>query len=72
MERIDHWIGGKLLSRDGRVSPVFNPATGVQRAEVSLADSALVSEAVGVAAGAFEDWRYSTLSKRAKLMFNLR
>ncbi|MCB1284624.1 MAG: CoA-acylating methylmalonate-semialdehyde dehydrogenase [Microthrixaceae bacterium] len=72
MERIDHWIGGKLLSRDGRVSPVFNPATGVQRAEVSLADSALVSEAVGVAAGAFENWRYSTLSKRAKLMFNLR
>jgi malonate-semialdehyde dehydrogenase (acetylating)/methylmalonate-semialdehyde dehydrogenase len=58
MRRIDHWIGGKLVpSGSGRYGPVYDPAAGVQQAEVGLASAAEVDDAVAAAAEAFPGWR---------------
>ncbi|MDQ1744545.1 MAG: malonate-semialdehyde dehydrogenase (acetylating) / methylmalonate-semialdehyde dehydrogenase [Pseudonocardiales bacterium] len=70
---IEHWVGGKRVADPGgRRAPVFNPATGQQRAEVALASAAEVDEAVRVAGAAFEDWSQSSLSRRAKILFAFR
>src|SRR5438034_5872824 len=40
VERINHWIGGKLVpGTSGRSGPVFDPATGEQTHEVDLASA---------------------------------
>jgi malonate-semialdehyde dehydrogenase (acetylating)/methylmalonate-semialdehyde dehydrogenase len=73
MERIGHWIGGKLLSGEsGRTGPVFNPATGEQTHEVDFASVEEVDLAVDAAADAFPGWRATSLSKRAEIMFRIR
>lgn len=70
---IDHWIGGKLTpSVSGRTAPVWNPATGVQQAQVALASAAEVDLAVTSAKVAFSDWRSTPLSKRAEILFRMR
>ena len=70
MRTIDHWISGSLTpSTSGRTSPVFNPATGEQQAEVGLANVAEVDAAVSAAREAFTTWRRASLSKRAEVMF---
>ena len=47
MLRIAHLIGGKSASsNEARLSPVFNPATGEQIAELELATKATVSDAI--------------------------
>jgi malonate-semialdehyde dehydrogenase (acetylating) / methylmalonate-semialdehyde dehydrogenase len=70
---IQHWIDG-AASRAGstRVSPVFNPATGEQQAEVLLAESADVDRAVAAAAAAFDEWSQSSLSQRTQVLFAFR
>ncbi|MCK9925559.1 CoA-acylating methylmalonate-semialdehyde dehydrogenase [Frankia sp. AgPm24] len=72
METIGHWIGGKPVAGDGRVSPVYNPATGRRTAEVTLATEAEVADAVRVASAAATDWSRTSLARRAGLMFRLR
>jgi malonate-semialdehyde dehydrogenase (acetylating) / methylmalonate-semialdehyde dehydrogenase len=73
MERIGHWIGGKLVpGESGRTGPVFDPATGEQTHEVDFADRAELDRAVEVAKEAFPAWRATSLSKRADIMFRLR
>jgi malonate-semialdehyde dehydrogenase (acetylating)/methylmalonate-semialdehyde dehydrogenase len=73
MERISHWIGGKLVTGEsGRTGPVFDPATGVQTHEVDLASVQEVDRAVQVAAEAFPAWRETSLAKRSEIMFRLR
>jgi malonate-semialdehyde dehydrogenase (acetylating)/methylmalonate-semialdehyde dehydrogenase len=70
---VSHWIGGKpATGTSGRTSPVWNPATGEQQAEVALADRADVDAAVAAAAAAFETWSQSSLSQRAKVLFGFR
>ena len=55
MRTITHWIGGKPSTGSAsRTSPVLNPATGAQQAEVVLASAADVDEAVQTAARAFD------------------
>ena len=47
MRSIEHWIAGKATSgRSDRSAPVYNPATGQQQAEVVLATTDDVAEAV--------------------------
>ena len=54
MERIGHWIGGKVVpGESGRTGPVFNPATGEQTHEVDFACAEEVGQAVAAAAEAF-------------------
>jgi malonate-semialdehyde dehydrogenase (acetylating)/methylmalonate-semialdehyde dehydrogenase len=71
--RISHWIDGRpTAGTSGRTSPVFNPATGVQTAEVDLASTAEVSDAVAQAVEAAKAWRTATLSKRSAVVFAMR
>jgi malonate-semialdehyde dehydrogenase (acetylating)/methylmalonate-semialdehyde dehydrogenase len=51
---------------------VWNPATGEAQAKVGLASSAEVDHAVEIAKQAFVEWRTSTLSRRAEVMFKVR
>ncbi len=72
MERINHWIGGKIVvGESGRTGPVFDPATGRQTHEVDLASAEEVGQAVASAAEAFPAWRATSLSKRAEVMFRI-
>jgi malonate-semialdehyde dehydrogenase (acetylating)/methylmalonate-semialdehyde dehydrogenase len=70
---IQHWIdGARTRGSSTRTSPVFDPATGEQQAELLLAEQADVDRAVAAAAAAFEEWGDSSLSKRTKVLFAFR
>ena len=71
--RISHWVDGREQAGvSGRTAAVHNPATGAVRAEVDLASSSEVDAAVRSAAEAARDWRASSLSRRAAVLFALR
>ncbi|GAA3233451.1 CoA-acylating methylmalonate-semialdehyde dehydrogenase [Pseudonocardia petroleophila] len=73
MRTVSHWIGGKpATGTSTRTSPVWNPATGAQQAEVLLAGTADVDAAVQSAKAAFETWGQSSLSQRVKVLFAFR
>jgi malonate-semialdehyde dehydrogenase (acetylating)/methylmalonate-semialdehyde dehydrogenase len=73
MERISHWIGGKVVpGESGRSGPVFDPATGEQTHEVDFASEAEIDAAADAAAEAFPGWRATSLSKRADIFFTIR
>jgi malonate-semialdehyde dehydrogenase (acetylating)/methylmalonate-semialdehyde dehydrogenase len=73
MQGIGHWIGGRRVEgASGRSAPVFDPARGVQTAEVALASAAEVADVVKVAVDAAGDWSTSSLSRRASALFKLR
>ena len=73
MQQLTHWINGtRTAGTSTRTSPVFNPATGEQTAEVRLASPSDVDLAVASAAKAFEDWRTASLSKRVNILFRYR
>ena len=73
MRTITHWIGGKpVAGSTDRTSPVWNPATGEQQAEVALASVDDVDTAVRTAKAAFERWGQSSLSQRTKVLFKFR
>jgi malonate-semialdehyde dehydrogenase (acetylating) / methylmalonate-semialdehyde dehydrogenase len=70
---VQHWIGGRHLAAGStRTSPVFDPATGAQQAEVLLASRADVDTAVAAAKEAFGTWSQSSLSARTKVLFAFR
>jgi malonate-semialdehyde dehydrogenase (acetylating)/methylmalonate-semialdehyde dehydrogenase len=69
---IGHWIGGETVTgTSGRTGPVYNPATGEQRAEVAFASVEEIDRAVATAKAAFAEWRTWSLSKRADLFFRI-
>jgi malonate-semialdehyde dehydrogenase (acetylating)/methylmalonate-semialdehyde dehydrogenase len=71
--RIAHWIDGRpAAGSSGRHSPVFNPATGLQTGEVALASAQEVNDAVASAKAAAREWRSSSLSRRAGVLFAFR
>jgi malonate-semialdehyde dehydrogenase (acetylating) / methylmalonate-semialdehyde dehydrogenase len=73
MEHIGHWIGGRAVDGvSGRTAPVYDPARGVQIAEVALASAAEVADATKAAREAAAAWSGSSLSRRASAMFRLR
>ncbi|BAN01718.1 CoA-acylating methylmalonate-semialdehyde dehydrogenase [Ilumatobacter coccineus] len=73
MNRISHWIDGQVVeSTSGRSAPVYNPATGEQTGAVDLASVDEVATAVAAAKAAFPEWRATSLSRRAEIMFRLR
>src|SRR5712664_934842 len=66
---INHYIGGKLIvGRSGRKSPVFNPATGEQTGELSLASKVEVNEAVAAARAAAQSWGDMPSLRRARIL----
>lgn len=71
--QIDHWIGGKRVpGTSGRTAPVHNPATGAVTGEVALASADEVQAAVASALEAAREWRSSSLSQRAAVLFAFR
>ncbi len=73
MNRISHWIDGKVVEgTSGRSGVIWQPATGEQAATVDLASTAEVSAAIAVAKAAFPAWRATNLSRRAEVMFHMR
>jgi len=73
MRRIEHWVGGEAVEGgNGRTGPVWDPATGVQQAQVSLASEEEVNRAVQVARQAFPGWRAMPSSRRSDILFRFR
>jgi malonate-semialdehyde dehydrogenase (acetylating) / methylmalonate-semialdehyde dehydrogenase len=70
---VEHWIDGAVTpGQSSRQSPVWNPATGQQQAQVALGSAADLDAAVSAAAKAFEQWSQVSLSRRTKIMFKFR
>ncbi len=73
MRRIAHWIDGAAVpGTSGREGPVYNPATGQRSAVVDLASAAELDAAVEGAAGAFPEWRATSLARRSEVLFRFR
>jgi betaine-aldehyde dehydrogenase len=67
MKSFNNYINGKVVpARDGRTTPVVDPATGQQYATAALSGQADIDDAMAAAASAFEDWKNSTPSQRQK------
>jgi malonate-semialdehyde dehydrogenase (acetylating)/methylmalonate-semialdehyde dehydrogenase len=70
---VSHWIDGKqAAATSGRSGVITNPATGGVIAEVGFASIEDVDAAVATAKAASVEWRATTLSHRAEVMFRLR
>ncbi len=73
MKQIHHLIDGEQVAgTSGRTSPVFDPATGEQTGELSLASVEEVDRAVTSAEAAYAEWSQVSIAKRTKLMFEYR
>ena len=73
MKTIQHYVGGKsVLGQSQRTGKVFNPATGEQSAEVRLANTKDVDQAVADAKKAFESWSNKPPLQRARVMFKFK
>ena len=73
MKPITHWINNKPHSGvSGRTSPVYDPSTGAQTAEVELASVEDVDAAVQAAVEAFPAWRDTAVTKRQAVLFRFR
>jgi malonate-semialdehyde dehydrogenase (acetylating) / methylmalonate-semialdehyde dehydrogenase len=73
VKTIEHRIGGaETTGVSTRRSPVWNPATGRQTAEVPLAEPSDVDAAVQAARKAFDSWRDVSLVRRSRIMFAFR
>ena len=73
MKLIQHWINGKPY--DGiseRTGPVFDPASGLQQAEVAFASVEDVDTAVAAAREAFGTWKNSPVTLRSNIFFKFR
>ena len=63
MKIIEHFVNGqKFLGNSNRTSKVFNPATGEQSAEVKLASTKDMDNAIEAAKIAFTSWSKNHLS----------
>src|SRR5271155_4190348 len=73
LRQLGHWVAGRATAgTSGRVAPVYDPARGVQTAEVALASPAEVDAVVASSVGAAREWGSSSLTRRASLLFRLR
>ena len=70
MHTIGHLVDGEARAgTSGRTATVFDPATGVQTAAVSLASVDEVDAAVASARAAFGTWSAASLAQRTKVLF---
>ena len=65
-------VGSRYPVHPGVSGPVYNPATGLQQAEVDFATTEEVGRAVAAAKEAFTSWRAVSLARRAELFFRIR
>ncbi|MCG6659505.1 CoA-acylating methylmalonate-semialdehyde dehydrogenase [Halomonas campisalis] len=73
MNQIHHFLNGQVVEgASGRTAPVYNPATGEQRAQVELASASETREAVRIAHAAFAKWSKITPLKRSRILFKFK
>ncbi len=73
MTQITHWINGALdTKKPERTGDIYNPATGKVTGTVAFGNAATVDSAVSAATAAFAEWRHSSLTKRAQVLFAFR
>ena len=65
-------IGESTAGAAARTSPVFDPATGEQTAEVVLSTGEDVDQAVAAARAAWAEWRETSLTTRNRILFSFR
>jgi malonate-semialdehyde dehydrogenase (acetylating)/methylmalonate-semialdehyde dehydrogenase len=70
---LPHWLDGRRAAgRSGRTAPVYNPTTGEVSANVSLASTEEVGQAVTSAKQAFRGWAATTPLRRARVLYKFR
>jgi malonate-semialdehyde dehydrogenase (acetylating)/methylmalonate-semialdehyde dehydrogenase len=73
MQTLGHYINGTAVSGTGpRTLPVFNPATGAQAANLSVATADEVETAIAAARAAFPAWAATPPLRRARVMFRFK
>ncbi|WP_108670753.1 CoA-acylating methylmalonate-semialdehyde dehydrogenase [Peribacillus acanthi] len=73
VKELTHFIDGKIIAgKSGRFSEVFNPATGEVIAQVPLASTEEVKDAIKKAEAAFPAWRDISVAKRAEIVLEFR
>lgn len=73
MQMLSHYINGQLSAgQSQRTSPVYNPATGKQSAQVALATADETREAVRLADEAFVAWSKTSPLKRSRILFKFK
>ena len=73
MKTLSHYLNGQLSAgQSQRTSPVYNPATGEQSAQVALATADETREAVRIADDAFVAWSKTSPLKRSRILFKFK
>ncbi|OBA00793.1 CoA-acylating methylmalonate-semialdehyde dehydrogenase [Halomonas sp. G11] len=73
MQTLSHYLNGQLSAGQSlRTSPVYNPATGEQSAQVALASADETLDAVRIADEAFVAWSKTSPLKRARILFKFK
>lgn len=73
MQTLSHYLNGQLSAgQSQRTSPVYNPATGEQSAQVVLATADETLEAVRIADEAFVAWSKTSPLKRSRILFKFK
>ena len=67
--QLTHYINGQHSAASTRTQATFDPATGQQRGEVSLASVSEVEQAIAHAKAAFPAWAATTPLNRARVLF---
>ncbi|SDU36579.1 CoA-acylating methylmalonate-semialdehyde dehydrogenase [Halopseudomonas salegens] len=70
--QLTHFINGQRTGPSARTQAVFEPATGQQRGQVSLASASEVENAVSQAKAAFPAWAATTPLNRARVLFRFK
>jgi malonate-semialdehyde dehydrogenase (acetylating)/methylmalonate-semialdehyde dehydrogenase len=73
MRQVHHFIGGQSVTGvSGRWSDIFNPNTGAVQAQVQLAATSEVDQAVANALAAQAGWAATNPQRRARVMFEFK
>ncbi len=72
MKHVGHFIAGSIVGNVEQTSPIFDPATGLQTAHVTIANAAEIDSAVAAAKEAQPAWAATGLQFRADMMLKLR
>ncbi|MCZ0927276.1 CoA-acylating methylmalonate-semialdehyde dehydrogenase [Halomonas janggokensis] len=73
MKTLSHYLNGQFSAgQSQRTSPVYNPATGEQSAQVALASADDARNAVRIADEAFVSWSKTSPLKRARILFKFK
>ncbi len=73
IEKLTHFVNGeKVEGKSGRTGDVYNPSLGVKIAEVPLASTEEVNEAVALAKKGYETWSKISVGKRMDVLRKFR